>query len=101
MYNTGECVLQFAAEVVPVENAGHFDGEFLQTTEWESENGNQRCVIQELGSYETLIPTDDNLSDGGLDDRKSDKELMKPLVDVIMITSTSKTNCREEAFWIG
>jgi hypothetical protein len=52
MYNSRERILQFAAEVIPIQRVlvPHIDGETLQTTEWESENGNERCVIHKWDS---------------------------------------------------
>ena len=42
MYNSQECLLQFAAEVIPIQTVPRTidEGETLQTTEWELENGN-------------------------------------------------------------
>ena len=64
---------QFAAEIIPIQwgpgpHGPHIivnDGETLQTTEWETENGNERFVIQEL----RVIKIDSNTSDKGLKDR--------------------------------
>jgi hypothetical protein len=96
MYNSREGVLQFAAQVIPIQwgpgpQIIASDGETLQTTEWETENGNERCAIQEL------IKIDSNTSDKGLNDRIFDKELMKPLAGLI----TDEIKIREEVFATG
>jgi hypothetical protein len=98
MYNSRERVLQFAAEVIPIQwGMGPYiiaiDGETLQTTEWESENSNERFAIQGL----QVIKFDGNTSDKGLNDRIFNKDLMKPLGGLI----TTEIKIREEVFATG
>ena len=103
MYNSREGVLQFAAEVIPLQCVSHiFDGETLQTTEWESENGNERCAIIPFTAVLRVlsVTVDSNTSDKGLNDRIFDEELMKPLAG-LMSHTTFKNKFREEAFATG
>ena len=97
MYSTRERVLQFAAKVVPIQWGLKpriaSDGETLQTTEWETEKGNERFAIREL----QVIKFDGDTSDKGLNDWIFDKELMKFLAGLI----TSEIKIREEIFATG
>jgi len=99
MYGSRECILQFTAEVIPIQRVRvvrRIDGETLQTTEWELENGNERRAIQ-LQGHRIFVMIDSDISDKGLNDRVFDKELMKPLAGSI----TFERNCREELFATG
>jgi hypothetical protein len=76
MYDIRERILQFTAEAIPTPRLRHRNGETLQTTERESENGKQRCAIQvALG---TAILNVINLFDKGLNDWILYEELIKP-----------------------
>ena len=97
MYNSRERVLQFAAEVIPMHYGPHLviaarEGEILQTTEWESENGNERWAIQGL-----IRHVDRDTFDKGLNDRIFDKEFVK----LFTVFSTREIKSREEVFATG
>jgi hypothetical protein len=89
MYDIQESIFQITAKSIPI-HLRISNRETLETTEWESENGNHPFTSIPYVTVDVL--SESNGSDKGPNDWILDEELMKPMADLL----ASEGNSREK-----